>query len=184
MSQRRIKTVEQLKALPQFQVVQRQGRQRIQREFNPYKREKRHLPLDLRKKILFTYYGSLTRFDRPIMTQMEASRKLMIRQPTLSKMLKRFRQSGHDISRLYPKRVPFRMISPRLKRTLLSKQLLQEWGPFSIKERVRIIDRVWQQKINWATLINFYKAHKVKYLRSREVYSKALRTRAVLEPLR
>ena len=49
---------------------------------------------------------------------------------------------------------------------------------------MRIIDRVWQQKINWATLINFYKAHKVKYLRSREVYSKALRNKAVLEPLR
>ena len=88
----------------------------MQREFNPYKREKRHLSHDLRKRILFTYYGSLTRFDRPIMTQMEASRKLMIRQPTLSKMLKRFRQGGHDVSRLYPKRVPFRMISPRLKR--------------------------------------------------------------------
>ena len=68
------------------------------------------------------------------------------------------------------------MVLPaRLKRALLQRQRLQDWGPFSIAERLRIIDRAWNIKVNWTTLVKFYKANKIKYLRSREVYNKALR---------
>ena len=69
----------------------------------------------------------------------------------------------------------------RLQRALLQRQRLQDWGPFSIPERIRIIDRVWNVKVNWATLVNFYKANKIRYLRSKEVYNRALRSRDVLE---
>ena len=38
---------------------------------------------------------------------------------------------------------PFQMIDARLKRRLLSAKLLQEWAPFSIRERAELIRRLW-----------------------------------------
>ena len=80
---------------------------------------------------------------------------------------------------LNPKK-PFLMIDARLKRRLLSAKLLQEWAPFSIRERAEMIRRLWNVQLTWTVLHKFYVANNVRYLRNKEVFHKALRNRAEL----
>ena len=72
----------------------------------------------------------------------------------------------------------------RLKRILLNKKLLQQWGPFSMSERVEIIEKVWGYKTNRSFLTRFYKANNVRYLRAKEVYRRSLRQQHQLDPQR
>ena len=76
---------------------------------------------------------------------------------------------------------PFLMLSPRLKRLLLSARLLQEWAPFGVRERALMIERLWQVRITFPVLQRFYAANKVDYKRNKEVFVKALKNRRELD---
>ena len=75
---------------------------------------------------------------------------------------------------------PFQMISARLRRTLLSARLLQDWAPFSVRERAQIINRLWGVQLTWTVLQRFYVANNVTYKRNKEVFAKARRNRIEL----
>ena len=62
------------------------------------------------------------------------------------------------------KRGRFREIPDNVKEMLVKPALLYEWSPFSIKERVELIERVWNVKTSPTQLARFYKAKGVKYL--------------------
>ena len=53
----------------------------------------------------------------------------------------------------------FRKLSLQLQTTLASEQLLQAWAPFSLRERCRIIERVFHVRVSLGMLHSFYKAH-------------------------
>ena len=131
--------------------------------------------------IIFTYYGSLTRFTEPVMTKAEVAKKLRIAPSTVSLNIRRFIGGGHSFEAMQAKKQSFLRVPARLKRTLLSRRLLQEWGAFSMPERVDIIERVWDYETNVSFLSRFYKAHGIKYRRIKEVYSRALRLKDTLD---
>ena len=60
--------------------------------------------MDVKKRILHTYYGSLRRFNRPVMSQVEVSKRLAIRPGTVNRIIRRFETNGYDFSRLEKKK--------------------------------------------------------------------------------
>ena len=66
-------------------------------------------------------------------------------------------------------------MSARLKSKLLDEKTLDDWKAFSVSERLRIIQRVYNFKMSSFLLIGFYKAHNVRYLTSKQVYKTYLR---------
>ena len=131
--------------------------------------------------IVFAYYGSLTRFDGPVMSKADVAKKLRMAPSTVSLNIKRFIAGGHSFDAMQAKKKSFTKVPARLKRTLLSTKLLQEWGAFSMPERVQIIERVWDYPTNVSFLARFYKAHGIRYRRVKEVYSRALRLKDTLD---
>ena len=57
--------------------------------------------------------------------------------------IKKFNAKGYDFEAMMNPKKPFLMIDERLKRRLISAKLLQEWLPFSIRERAELIRRLW-----------------------------------------
>ena len=106
--------------------------------------------------------------------------KLTIHYNTVQYVLKLFQSRGYDFDAMMRPKKPFLMIDDRLKRKLLSAKLLQEWAPFSVRERAQIIRRVWGVQLTWTVLQRFYVANGVKYLRNKEVFAKAQRNRREL----
>ena len=62
---------------------------------------------------------------------------------TVETTIKKFNAKGYDFDAMMNPKKPFLMINERLKRRLLSAKLLQEWAPFSIRERAQLIRRLW-----------------------------------------
>ena len=142
MSQRRRKSAEELRTLPIFNPQPRIRRQRIAKPFDPFKRVQKSLTMEEKTRIIYTYFGSLIRFDRPVISKLGTAKKLRMAFSTVHQNIKRFVMNGHNFQMLMRKKQSFVKIPARLKRKLLQGKLLQEWGPFSIAERVRIISRV------------------------------------------
>ena len=55
---------------------------------------------------------------------------------------------------------------------LLEPRLLQEWAPYTIRERVVIAQRVWtgRLRLSVTTLLRFYKANGVRNRAAKKVY--------------
>ena len=73
------------------------------------------------------------------------------------------------------------MISDELKEILLSEEILEAWMPFSCKERVELIDKMWDVKLTGKTLSRFYTENNVHYKTTKQVYRKAIENRSSLE---
>ena len=131
--------------------------------------------------MVYLYYGSLTTFGRPVMKMADVARQLRIAKSTVSLNIRRFIGGGFNLDAMQSKKKSFLKVPARLQRVLLSAKVLQEWSPFSMKERVQIIERVWDYTTNVSFLSRFYKAHKIKYLRAKEVYMRALRMKDSLD---
>ena len=62
------------------------------------------MSLDIKKRILHTYYGSLRRYNRPVMSQSDVGRKLAIKIGTVNRIIRRFETNGYDFARLVKKK--------------------------------------------------------------------------------
>ena len=94
----------------------------------------------------------------------QIAKKLRIPPETVRRTVLQFEQRGHDFGRLGLHRPRFKHFTPRIKRHLLSKSLLEHWAPYSIAERAEIISRVWGEQISRSQLQRFYQHHKVSFL--------------------
>lgn len=116
------------------------------------KRVYRHLTDNDRMQILKLRYGSLTQFDEVKMRLCDLSRALRLHPCTILHFLRNFDQRGRDLSKFKFKSTRFSFMSERLKRFLCEKHILQEWAPYSIKERCFFIQRVFNESVSKTTL--------------------------------
>ena len=73
------------------------------------------------------------------------------------------------------------MINDELKEILLSNEILEAWMPFSCRERVELIEKMWDVKLTGRTLSRFYTENSVHYKTTKQVYRKAIENRSSLE---
>ena len=71
----------------------------------------RSLTLIDKKRIIYTYFGSLARFDRPVMPILSVAKKLRIAFSTVHYNLKRFIRGGHDFDAMSKQRDLFANMS-------------------------------------------------------------------------
>ena len=167
---------------PLLQVKQRQRQQRPPTEPSIFTRVSRRLDRLTCKRIIFLRYGSLTNFNQSQLTVSEISRQLRLPWTTVKDFLNRFHRVGSDFEATQAnRRHKFMSIPPRLRRALISKKLLQEWAPYSIKERVDMIERVWQFKMSTTQLAKLYRHHLIKYRAAKQVYRYSITNAARLE---
>ena len=86
----------------------------MQQQFDPYARYQRSLKLAEKKMIVFAYYGSLTRFDGPVMSKADVAKKLRMAPSTVSLNIKRFIAGGHSFSAMQSKKKSFTKVPARL----------------------------------------------------------------------
>ena len=98
-----------------------------------------------------------------------------MRQPTVFQALKRMRErDGHHIdARMLNGRKTARKITPKIAELLLSQRTLQNWSGLFISQRVMLLRNLHGVRIAVSTLKDFYKRHKVKYLRVSYQYYQA-----------
>ena len=95
---------------------------------------------------------------------------------TISYLLLAFQRANYDLSRLgRPPKRPFKCIPDDVKEALLEPRLLQLLAPFSLRERVAIIEKVFGQRARFSkwTLGNFYRANGVSYRAAKQVYEQS-----------
>ena len=149
--------------------------------FDPAKKARRRLTDADRKRIVYSFYGSITDFRRQVRSTAQVAKELTFHQSTVQNVIRIFRAKGYNFEAMMSPKKPFLMLSPRLKRLLLSARLLQEWAPFGVRERALMIERLWQVRITFPVLQRFYAANKVDYKRNKEVFVKALKNRRELD---
>ena len=66
------------------------------------------------------------------------------------------------------------MLQPHLKELLLSELCLQAWAPYSVKERVAILQRVFDVQISRARLGCFYRENGVQRKSVKQIAAAAL----------
>ena len=125
--------------------------------FNPRTIFKRHWSFDDKRRIIYQYYGSMHDFRRPVKTQADVAKFLRIHTATVNATILRFQRGGYNFESLKRKQnARYKKLSPRLRRQLLSKRLLQQWIPFSMQERVAIIENIWGVQVFTSFLHRFY----------------------------
>ena len=110
-------------------------------------------------------YGSINRFRRQIRTVRQVSDKLRIPWTTVNRVLNQFIASGKRVDSLLRKKEPrhYRCIDEDVKQILLSDEMVRAWAPYSIAERVVLLENHMGCKISTHTLWRFYKDHNVKF---------------------
>ena len=131
--------------------------------------------------IIYLRFGSLEDFSRPVMGYLEISKRLHIQQSSVRALVIRFCARGHSFERLKPTWPKFKMLSPELQQMLLSPELLQEWAPFTLKERSHITKRVWGVYIAPSHLALFYRTNGVRLRQAKKVFRYVCMNNAALE---
>ena len=104
---------------------------------------------------------------------------LTVPRHTVRKIVRTFVENGCNFANLGHQRVRFAMFSVRLSRILTNANLLQEWSPFSCKERVQMIERMWGVTTTPKTLAKFYREHQISYKSAKQVYKQAYKNAAL-----
>ena len=80
---------------------------------------------------------------------------------TVNWMIKKFERSRQDIDTFLAKKPrDFRCLPADVKRFLLSKETLQNWAPFGLKERCRLLSNSpFGITISENTLMHFYRSN-------------------------
>ena len=155
---------------------------KLPRAFNPFKRRYRLLTLYEKKQIVFMRFGSLSHFDGRIHHSYgQIERQLRIPYSTMKSVVDKFRVGGYTLPSLTPTYGRFKNIPVRLKRVLLSTELLQQWAPFTINERVAAIAQLWDHSMSRSSLQRFYHANGVKYRQAKMRYKHCITNRLHLE---
>ena len=104
------------------------------------------------------------------------ARELLLRQPTVFQAIKRMKlRNGHHIdARILNGRKTVRKITPAVEKLLLDHKTLQSWSGLFIRQRIMLLRANHNVHIGDSTLKDFYKKHKVKYLRVSYQYHQGL----------
>ena len=113
-------------------------------------------------------------YERPVRSYGVIGALLRIPKVTVFDVCRAFQQRGHDIDRLGHKRDRFKVVTPRIKRSLLSVKLLQDWAPFTLKERSEIIKRIWNVTLSATHLRRFYVEHGIRFRQAKHVYKTSI----------
>ena len=149
--------------------------------FKPRQRRYRNMTMQDKQCVVFHRYGSLTDLSRVKMGYADIGRKLHIDEATIRHFLRVFNAKEQSFERLGHRRQKFGMFSDRIKRTLLSPEILEAWQPFSCRERCEIIFRLWEVDTSAKTLACFYRHNNVTYKTTKQAYRRAIQNRAELE---
>ena len=133
---------------------------------------KRRLTPQQKLHMLHHKYGSITDFSRVASSTYAVAKRMGLSWNTVDHALKRHARVGGSVEAFLLKRQPtrqFRKLSAELQTLLASKELLQAWAPFSLRERCRIIERVFNVRVTHQMLQLFYKAHNTAYLSAKSM---------------
>ena len=157
-----------------------------EKPFRPEQRLFRYLSMLDRQRILHLRFGSLANIGRrPRMEYKEIGKRLRIPPTTVRRSVLQFLERGRDYSRLgLGLRRSFKAMSARLQRHLLYPPLLQEWAPYSLAERSRIITEVWGEAVSETQLHRFYRHNQVRFLTAKLRYKYAQLNRPGLDARR
>ena len=135
-----------------------------------------------KKKTVFMRYGSLTNFRRIRMGHAAIGKRLKIGESTIRHFLKAFIAKGCSFQRLgHSARTRFSMFDADTRRILLSEEILEAWMPFSCKERVELIARMWDIRTTGKTLAKFYRENDIRFKSTKQAYKRAIENRDELE---
>ena len=135
-------------------------------------------------RILFYRFGSVSDFADVKESVYRVAKNMSLPYSTVNNSLKRFANLNHSVSeymRLMKKREPFQKMSARLKEWLVKPELLQAWASYSLAERVRIVQSVFQEYLTAPSLRLFYIAHNIAYVSTNAMKVNELANNPALE---
>ena len=129
----------------------------------------RKIDMRFRQGVIFHRFGSLTDFSRVHSSYAAISRKFWASAVTIRHIVQSFVAKGHRFE--VPPRAPkLQKVAPRVRQALLTPELLQEWAPYTLKERVELIRRVWGVSVSDKYLSLFYRHNGVRLRQAKKVY--------------
>ena len=163
----------QLTQLAQFQVPVDQGRvlQSPEGRIDVTKQPYRSFSADEKLRVIGYRYGSMVYFREPVRTVAQVAKLLYMPYSTVERILKKFEAANCKIKSVTAKRArSFKCIPVHVRRVLLSQHLLQVWSPYSLVERVQLIQSTMGLRISSHTLWRFYLDHHVGFYTGLSVY--------------
>ena len=133
-------------------------------------RLRRSRNLDDKKRVLYHRFGSLEDFSSVRMTIQQIAAKLYMPWSTVRGIITRFVAAGYRFSAFERAQRRFGCIKAEIQEKLLDAATLREWKPYSLRERLIMMDRLWNVKISFNTLQCFYKSHSLSYKSCKAVY--------------
>ena len=117
------------------------------------------------------YYGSTHDFRFPQKTVQQVAEKLRMPWTTVQRILQKFRAGNFVLETLVAKKPrSFSCIPERVQRILLSRDILQTWAPYSIKERTHLIKTQLHCNVSSDTVWQFYLSRGVSFRTGIAVY--------------
>ena len=147
--------------------VPRQRRQFSLREL--MRPPNRKIDLRFRQGVIFHWFGSLTDFSRVHMSYADISRKFWASAATIRHIVLGFIAKGCRFETA-PKMIKLQKVPPRIRQALLTPELLQEWAPYTLLERVELMKRVWNVSVSGKYLSLFYRENGVRLRQAKKVY--------------
>ena len=135
------------------------------------KKQKRRLDKETKLRIINLRYGSLVNFDQPVRDIREISKALHLPWSTIQHFLRAFDIKGKQLQNVIekpPRR--FSTLPPNVQTWLLSKEILQCWAPFSLKERVLLLQNAFGILPSPNTLWEFYKERGIQWKTGKAIY--------------
>ena len=135
------------------------------------KKQKRRLDKETKLRIINLRYGSLVNFDQPVRDIREISKALHLPWSTIQHFLRAFDMKGKQLQNVIekpPRR--FSTLPPNVQTWLLSKEILQCWAPFSLKERVLLLQNAFGILPSPNTLWEFYKERGIQWKTGKAIY--------------
>ena len=116
--------------------------------------------------IIFSTYGSLTKFNQKKLGPSAVARQCNLLQPTVSKLIKRFEQQGFNTDKfaLEKKHLGMRRVligSETIEKELLSTECLTNWVHMSIIKRCEKIKKIYKVEVKRERLRRFYKRNSI-----------------------
>ena len=152
--------------------------QRPQPAPNRLVRKYKHLAAnDLRWIVRLRWGKEDPGFDDPtFLTAGEIAAKLHLAKSTVGFIVSTFLWRGYrGYERTYQR---WRMLSPGLQERLISKKLLQEWAPLSLKQRCHAL-QLTGVSITYQSLSKFYREHDIKLRAADQCYKAGLASKYI-----
>ena len=119
-------------------------------------------------------YGSDTNFDCVRIKPFKLAKLLNLSRKTVCSVLRTFEKQGKNLDTFRDRRESrgynFDMLLPHVQKELLSQDLLQRWGRYTLADRRHLISQRYGQDISYNKLRNFYLQHGIEWRNTQMVY--------------